>query len=528
METIVLPRPTDHPERDQGIRGRLTRMARAAVAAALAPMFAAPASSAVPAPAVPVLHWHSCDGRFQCAVAKVPLDYQHPDGATIDLSVIRSLATDPAQSLGSLFINGGGPQPQVDSLPSTYATFPAALRARYDLITFDPRGLGMSTPVRCFRSSAAEQGLLSQLPPYFPVGAGEGATWERIWAAFDAQCAAHGGPLLDHDTTADEARDMNLLREAVGDPVLNYFAISYGTLLGATYANLFPDTVGRMILDGNVNAAGWTNASGQLPSWLRLGLDTASAAVLDDFLDLCGSTSTARCAFSAGSPGATRARFATLLDRLQEHPVTVGPPPQTWTYAATVSFLPLSIVAQWQQGAQQLQEIWLASSSPAGSSMGVSLERYQDEEQKLAILCADAPNPSDPAAYPVIAKQAAARAGGFGLMFAWQAEGCAKWPAAAAQDRYAGPWNRATSGTILLIGNTGDPGTSYQSSVALSHELARARLLTVAGYGHTEAGNPSICALAYEIRYVLSGSLPAKGTVCQQGIVPFPVLPGNQ
>jgi TAP-like protein len=108
-----------------------------------------------------------------------------------------------------------------------------------------------------------------------------------------------------------------------------------------------------------------------------------------------------------------------------------------------------------------------------------------------------------------------------------RAEECAKWPAAAGEDRYSGPWNRVTKNTILLFGNTGDPDTSYQSSVALSHELARARLLTVDGYGHTERSNPSNCAEAFGIGYLLSGALPPNGTVCPQNATPFPPGAGN-
>lgn len=515
-------------------------LASAALAAVIAGVLipvtgtAAPAralSTKAPAmSAVPVLHWRSCDDGFQCAVARVPLDYRHPEGTTIDVSVIRHLATDPSERLGSLFFNGGGPGAQVALFAGEYPVFPAALRARYDIVTFDPRGLGSSTPIRCFVSAAAERRLLSQLPPFFPVGANQDATWERIWAQFDEQCAAHGGPLTDHDTTADEARDMNLLREAVGDPVLNYVAQSYGTLLGATYANLFPSRVGRMLLDGNVNAAAWTTASSDTPQWLRIGRDKASAQVMGDFLDLCGRTSTARCAFSAGSPAATTAKFATLLARLKRHPVAAGTPPQTYTYAVAVALVPLGTVASWQQGARLLQQLWLASSQPSRSSSASanSLIGYDGHaEWQLGILCSDAPEPRNVAAYPSIARMAEQSYDGFGIEYTWQSEECARWPAAAGADRYSGPWNRVTKNTILLFGNTGDPVTSYQSSVALSHELARARLLTVDGYGHTEQSNPSSCAEAFGIRYLISGTLPAKGTVCPQTVTPYPAAAGN-
>jgi pimeloyl-ACP methyl ester carboxylesterase len=513
--------------------------AAAALLAAIAVTAVASVAASGPATApVPVLAWRACDGGFQCATARVPLSYADPRGATISIAVIRHRATDPARRIGTMFFNGGGPDEQIQGFVShNFGEFPAALRERYDIVTFDPRGFGYSTQVRCFATMAAENKLLAGLPP-FPVGAGQEAAWEQTWARFDARCAAHGGALIDHDTTADVARDMNLLREAVGDRVLNYYGESYGTLLGATYANLFPATTGRMILDGNLNPATWTSRDGVLSSSLREDRDLASAATLRDFLDLCGQTATSACAFSAGSPAATRAKWATLLRRLLRHPVAIGSPPQVYTYAGAVTSVPLGTVAQWQQGAALIQQLWVASASPGHAAPAPSPAAnaqaatpapaaalpppYSGQEQQLAMLCSDGPNPRDPATYPALARLAYARSGPFGPEFTWGSEECAAWPAAADQDRYSGPWNRRTASTILLFGNTGDPTTPYQNSVALSHELARARLLTIDGYGHTETKNPSTCALGYAIRYLLTGALPPAGTVCRQNAAPFP------
>ena len=187
--------------------------------------------------------------------------------------------------------------------------------------------------------------------PSSPSAPGRTAAFERTWARFDARCAQRNGSLLDHDTTADVARDMNLLREAVGAPMLNYLGVSYGTGLGATYANLFPATTGHMILDGNLNPVAWTHPDGELSTFLRQGTDQASAATMRAFLDLCGKTTTSACAFSAGTPAATRAKWAALLRRLCWHPVTIGTPPQTYTYADAVVTVPLGAVNQWQAGA---------------------------------------------------------------------------------------------------------------------------------------------------------------------------------
>lgn len=197
-----------------------------------------------------------------------------------------------------------------------------------------------------------------------------------------------------------------------------------------------------------------------------------------------------------------------------------------------VALVPLDTVTLWQgqQGAVLLQQLWLASSQPSPSSpaSASSLIHYDGHaEWQLGILCSDAPDPRNAAAYPAIARQAAQRYGGFGTEYTWQSEECVKWPAAAGEDRYSGPWNRVTKNTILLFANTGDPVTSYQSSIALSHELARARLLTVDGYGHTEQTNPSSCAEAFGIRYLITGALPPKGTACPQSVTPYPAAAGN-
>lgn len=528
----------------QGARVVRTRVVVSATALVTALAVPAGAATASPDPApqvgvatavssrVPVLNWAPCDDGFQCATAKVPLDYRHPDGTKISIAVLKHVATDPAKRIGSLFINGGGPGEQIESLLPAFSSIPAVLRQRFDIITFDPRGFGFSTAVRCFPSNLAENKFLSALPP-FPVGAKQISAWERTYARFDALCAEKNGSLLDHDTTGDVARDMDLIREAVGDPVLNYIGLSYGTGLGATYANLFPATVGRMILDGNVNPVAWTTPEGSLTTFLRLDSDEATAANMNAFLRLCGQASTTACAFSAGTPAATQAKWATLQDRLRRHPVTIGSPLQAYSYADVIAALPLDTVSQWPQGASLLQQLWVASAGsasaatagrpPAAAATSAAPPVYIGEEQQFAVLCSDGPNPRNLSAYAADARLAYARSGGFGLSWLWGTEPCAQWPGNGAEDRYTGPWNRPTANTILLLANTGDSALPYyQDALAMEHDLARARLLTVDGYGHTEQSNPSNCATSYEVSYLQSGALPPVGTVCHENTAPFP------
>jgi pimeloyl-ACP methyl ester carboxylesterase len=494
------------------------------------------------APPVPVLKWRPCQHGFQCAMAPVPLDYRHPHSATIGLLVFRHPATDPARRLGALFVNGGGPSAQYVNVTSGYTAIPAALRARYDIIGFDPRGFGASAPVRCFPTMAAEARFLSPLPAGFPVGARQIAVWDATWAAFGARCA-HRVPagLLAHDRTADVARDMNLLRQAVGAKILNYYGLSYGTALGAIYANLFPAHVGRIALDGNMDPVAYTTNDHihGMPMFLRDREDEASAATLRAFLDLCGKAPATACAFTAGTPAATRAKFATLIRRLRAHPVFFPGTRQTCGFACAVESVPLTQVSSWPSGARLLQELWAATTAhtsavqplPAVSAAArtawpaIAATRamppaeYAGPEQSFALTCSDGPNPRHAAAYTAAARLAYARSGPMGGLWAWPTEACAHWPAT--RDRYTGPWDRRTAHPILLLGITGDPDTPYWDSLALAHDLARARLLTIDGYGHEEFANPSTCATNYLLRYLLTGALPAKGAVCQQNGRPF-------
>jgi pimeloyl-ACP methyl ester carboxylesterase len=474
-----------------------------------------------------VLHWTACDSGFQCATARVPLDYRQPRGTLISIALIRHRATGTGQPAGSLFVNGGGPSAQIQGFVAEYPAIPAQLREEFNLITFDPRGFGYSTPLKCFPSITAEDKLLAPVEASpFPVGPAQTQVFERTYASFGARCARSAGTLLDHDTTADVARDLNLLRESVGAKQLDYLGLSYGTGLGAVYANLFPATVGHMVLDGNVNPVAWTSG-GTAPSLVREGVGPAAAAEEHAFLSLCGKRAVSGCAFSAGSPAATEAKFATLLSRLRAHPVTIAG--QAFGYASVFSIVPPEVVSSWSSAAAQLEQLWLASSGPAApasraATAGPTADAagpYDGLEQSVGALCADSADPRNIGDYLAAAKAGSGSSGGSGERVAWEEAPCASWPAAAGQDRYTGPWNRPTAGTILVIGNTGDPVTPYQGSVAMAHDLARARLLTVDGFGHTEFYNPSECASDYEFRYLASGKLPPKGTVCPQSVQPF-------
>ncbi|MFE2990264.1 alpha/beta fold hydrolase [Streptomyces sp. NPDC059262] len=491
------------------------------------------AAGGIPTASVPApkLDWRPCvkGSPYDCATAKVPLDYDNPGRRTIELAVIKRKATAPGRRIGTLLFNPGGPGgPGTIQMPQDYAFFPREVRERFDIVSWDPRGIGSSTAVDCFATSKEAAAWNASKPVGVPVGAQQRAAVTAAYQDLSRRCQRRDPELLRHVSTADSARDLEGLRQAVGDAQLTYQGISYGTILGATYANLFPGRVRAMVLDSDsdIDPRAWTNhasdADPRLTTFLRMGVDRSAAAVLDRFLTLCGSTDTAGCAFSAGSPKATRDRFEQLMRRLRVHPVG------EWTYGRTVADVVPSLYIVhpgWTHLAVRLQDLWqgrVAKVSPLPPPPPVPHpDPYLGEEQAGAVLCGDSPNPRDAAAYPAMEEAAAARAGDAGRFWTWATIGCASWPAVAA-DRYRGPWNRPTAHPVLLVGTKYDPATPYADAQALAGELADARLLTHEGYGHTALINPSRCVKSYESRYLVDGTLPPAGTICRQDKPPFP------
>jgi pimeloyl-ACP methyl ester carboxylesterase len=318
------------------MRSRTLAAVASAVLTGVASVFtaAAPAAFSSPESALSryqvALQWGDCPASvasapFQCATAPVPLDYAKPGGQQIELSLIRLPAAVPSERIGSLFINFGGPGGSgVSILPGRATTvFSAAIRDHFDLISWDTRGIGQSVPVRCFATQQEDSGYFASVP-YFPYPASNDASFWSLNAQLGADCAQRAGTLLPHMSSQDTARDLDLLRQDVGDAKLNYMGFSYGTVIGAIYANLFPDKVRTMVLDGSLDFAG--NATGDIPGQarrypvdVRNGVDLAGQDVLGRFLTLCAKAGSANCAFATG--GNLPAKWQTLLARSKAGPV---------------------------------------------------------------------------------------------------------------------------------------------------------------------------------------------------------------
>ncbi|MFD7612010.1 alpha/beta hydrolase [Streptomyces sp. NPDC059828] len=481
-----------------------------------------------PPPSAPKLDWQPCaqDSPYDCATVELPLDYGDPSGRTIELAVVRRKATGPGgRRIGALFFNPGGPGgPGTVQMPQMYDTFPREVRERFDIVSWDPRGIGSSTAVNCFARPADAKAWVADKPAGFPVGEQQRKAWIAAYEDLSRRCRQRDPELLRHVSTADTAHDLDRLRQAVGEPRLSYLGISYGTYLGATYANLYPGRVRAMVLDSNVDPRAWTDDASDSPrltTFLRMGSDRSAAAVLDRFLALCGSTTTAHCAFSAGEPQATRDKFDRLMRRLRERPVG------TWNYGRTAGDVVSSLYVVhpgWADLAGRLQELWLGRAPQPAEPPPAPPVRdpapYLGDEQAAAVLCSDSPNPRDPGVYHALEEASALRTGDAGRFWTWAAEPCASWPAVAA-DGYRGPWNKRTAHPVLVVGTAYDPATTYWGAQAMATALADARLLTLDGYGHTALLNPSGCVNAHVSRYLVDGTLPPAGTRCRQDTPPF-------
>jgi pimeloyl-ACP methyl ester carboxylesterase len=482
-------------------------------------------------------------GGFTCARVRVPLDYRHPGGPKIRLVVVRHAATGPARR-GVIFFNPGGPS---DSATLQFAAWfgfvPKTLRRDYDFVSWDPRGVGESTAVQCFPSFAAEAAFLGKFA-YFPASPRQQPGYIRRYAGYGRACLARNDDLLRHVSTADTARDLNLLRRALGQPKLNFMGVSYGSYLGSTYANLFPRRVGKMVLDGNIAPTAWTNGGrphARRSFSMREGSTTYAAKTLAAFLRICGQRSTRDCAFSAGSPAKTAAKWQALLARLRHRPITVNGTTYTYPHLVTdirnllffvqplVTPAPRVRNGGWPGAAALLQDLWQARNANPGTSQGpapaagVAAQRYAGFEQFYSVICGDAPSPPA-SAFPGLQRRLLRRGDGpISLPGLWgDDEPCATWPVRQ-ENTYRGPWNAPTP-PHLLVNLTTDVATPLPNAIKMTRELASTRLLVVDGYGHTAFLNPSSCANTYETAYFRTGALPPKGIICHQNLPPFPGL----
>lgn len=453
------------------------------------------------------LDWESCRGQFLCATLTVPLDYREPDGDTLGLALLKVPASDPDRRIGSLVVNPGGPgAPGTDYAAQAVAVFRAPLLDTYDIVGFDPRGTGDSDPVDCLTDEELDSYIAEDPVPDSYTETSEYLRWVE---AFGAGCAERSGDLAAHVTTVEAARDMDVLRAALGESSMTYFGASYGTKLGATYADLFPDKVGRLVLDGAVDLS---IDSRQLSLEQAGGFETALRAYVGNCVgqDDC---------FLGATVEEGLDRITGFLDDVDADPLPTDSDRELRVGNAFYGVvLPLYNRDYWPILDQALStgldgdgSALLLLSDLYHSREG---SRYTDNstEALYAINCLDDPYAITPEEVPAEIPAFEEASPTFGDVFAWGLTTCLGMQVEATErDREI---DAAGAAPIVVVGTTRDPATPYQWAVHLADQLESGVLVSRDGDGHTGYNSGNECVDSAIEDYLIDGTVPEDGLSC--------------
>ncbi len=457
------------------------------------------------------LAWSNCGGKFECATMDVPLTYDQPDGKTISLDLIKLPAADPEQRLGSLVLNPGGPGGSgVDYARAARVVVTGNLLDQYDIVGFDPRGVANSTPIECLNDRQMDRFL--NVDPN-PETDEDVAATVRVSERFGPRCERNSPDLTPNIGTPFVARDMDILRSLLGDERLNYLGKSYGTFIGATYADLFPSRVGRFVLDGAVDPA-LNNA--EISRGQALGFEKA----LGRFAQWCADQDD--CPIGT-DPQAGVQQIADFLRDLETQPIPASNGRPLTAAQATTGIVGSMYSAEdgWQSlfyaldsaldgdglGLQSLSD-WLTERKPNGTYASNA------NDALYAVNCIDRPDRWDPEQTQKQAEEWSKEAPVFGAALAWGNLPCYYWPAPAVDE----PREIAAAGAppILVVGTEFDPATPYQWAVSLADQLESGVLLSwLGGDGHTAYYSGSKCIDKAVDTFLVDGEVPQNGTECK-------------
>ena len=498
------------------------RWALAIVGALSAMLVAASPAGARPQPSVPTLKWTECGDGVECATAKVPRNYARPHGRKIEIAVARTRALDPSRRIGSLFFNFGGPGGEsVGALQSVGADLFPTLSDRFDIVAFDPRGVGQSRPAIDCKVNQETVGLYAQ-PFTTPENLDVRALIDRS-KFYGRRCLQLNPGILPYVATANVARDLDLLRAAVGERKLNYLGWSYGTYLGATYARFFPHRFRALVLDGAIDPDQYANR----PHAYLLGQNGGFERALGRFLQACAAHQDV-CGFGGDDPWTA---YDELLERLDVTPIPAGgddPRPVDGDDVRAVTVAALYAKQNWPFLALMLQEAEDGDGTLVREVVNGFYGRLPDGtfdpfgDRYFTIEGVDQRFKNDIGFYLRGGADSWATFDHF-----WWNAGYSEMPwglyPVKPRGVYYGPFNVPRSAPMtLVVGTTYDPATVYRGAKQLTAQMGRARLLTMRGDGHTAYYGNSPCIDAAVDAYLENLTLPAPGTVCLQE-VPFEV-----
>jgi pimeloyl-ACP methyl ester carboxylesterase len=454
------------------------------------------------------LEWKTCREEFECATAQVPLDYDAPDGEVIELALLRAPATGDDR-LGTLLVNPGGPGGSgIDYAASTVVN--DAVHERYDIVGFDPRGVGESTPVDCLSDADLDEFVSADGSP---DDAGEVMLLQVQAAEFTGGCATRAVERLPHVGTSDVARDVDVLRAVLGDEQLNYLGKSYGTYIGALYAEQFPERVGRVVLDGAIDPA-LTGAE------LALGQADGFERALGAYLDHC--LEGEECPLGRIETEA-RSTLTNLLDVIDATPLPTADESRPLTQSLALRGIALPLYLNPDEGYAVLSLALDDALAGDGAALLTLADLYlfrnpdgtydgNTNEAIYAVNCLDRPHAGSIAEIEAAAPVFEAASPIFGSFLAWDEVTCVEWPVPPASE----PARVSAAGAppIVVVGTTGDPATPYEWAESLAAQLESGVLVSYEGSVHTAYREGSDCIDEAVDTYLLDGTVPDDGLRC--------------